>query len=453
MLDRPQAEEIQGAPPGDDGELQRLTPCDQRALNQLRAAFEDGCPVAFMTGDGVARSRRVIDNFLAAVDEQTSIARIPRPCTDATSYMRSIIRSIGFKAKDFCLADLEKIFTMFLSFKRSHGLRTVICIEDAQDCSSWVFDKVFELAELELRQRYGLFVILSGRTDLTHHLTVNSTRAGVLRTIREIPVSPLRLAGTREFIAQQIKSQGFDDISQVIEFEAITKVHEIAAGTPDTIYRLSGECLNNAARESAYPITTGAVLSAAASLGLGADEVPQSGEEPEYVVQNGDGAIKLSVRLRGRANRELTLLQDCISIGRDPGNDVCIPSLLVSRHHALIVTSSEGVKLMDIGSTNGSAVNGEKVASCKLQSGDRIVLGDCRIEFARAETTLDDIIMADLFGSNGRDVATDSLRLRRLASAFPKNRGPRISAERCAVEESVATCGRGFRSSGVQDET
>ena len=456
MLDRPQAAEIPGTPPGDDSELRRLTPCDQRALNRLRTAYEDECPVAFLTGSGLARSSRVIDSFLADADEQTSVARVARPCADATSYMRSVIRSIGFQAKEFCLADLEKIFTMFLSFQRSHGLRTVICIEDAQDCSSWVFDKVFELAELELRERYGLFVVLSGQADLTHHLTVNSARGRALRAMREIPVSPLKLAETREFVVQRVKSEGFDDVSQVIEFEAITSLHEISAGTPDTVFWLCNESLNRAAQESVYPVTASGVSLAAAALGLVAENVPQLAEELESVDQIGGSSIRLSIRLRGRANRELTLLQDCISIGRDPANDVCIPSLLVSRHHALIVKSSEGVKLMDLGSTNGSAVNGEKVVSCKLRGGDRIVLGDCRIEFAKAETTLDDIIMADLVGSNApneRGVAIDSLRLQRLASAFPRNGRPRISAARHTVEESTASPGRGFRGSGAQDET
>ena len=456
MLDRPHAAEIQGPPPGDDSELQRLTPCDQRALNRLRTAFEDGSPVAFLAGAGTARSRQVIDSFLAAFDEKTSVARVAKPRADATSCMRDVVSAIGFEAKDFCLTDLEKIFTMFLSFQRSHGLRTVICIEDAQDCSSWVFDKVFELAETELRESCGLFVILSGQTDLTHHLTVNSTRAKVLRAVREIPVAPLTLAEAREFVVRQVKSKGFDDISQVIEYEAISRLYEISAGTPDTVYGLCNESLNIAAKNSAYPVTANGVSVAAGALGLIPEEVPQLAEDPELMVPVADSSVRLSVRSRGHANREYTFVQDCITIGRDRTSDVCVPSPLVSRHHVLIVKSSDGVKLMDLGSTNGSVVNGQKVVSCNLQSGDSIVLGDCRIEFATAEPTLDDIIMADLVASkvpNGRAVAIDSLQLRRFANALPRNGKPRNLALRCSARETTSSRGQGFLNSHLQDET
>ena len=438
MVSRPQAVEIKGITPDHDSELHRLTPCDQVALSRLRSAFEDGSPGAFLIGEGVARTRQVIDSFLGALDEQTSVARVPSSCADATSWMRNVIRSIGFKAKDFCLTDLENIFGMFLSFQRSHDLRTVMCIENAQDCSSWVFEKMFDLTELELQERHGLFVIVSARSDLTHRLTAHSSRGKALQAMRDIPVSPLRLAETREFVVQRIKSEGYDDVSRIFEFDAITRLHEICAGTSDAVYGLCNESLNLAARKSSYPVTADTVDKAAIALGLEATDAPESPEEPEFEDEVAGCSIRLDVQFRGKPYGGQTLYQDCISIGRGPGNDVCIPSLLVSRHHALIVKSKEGVRLMDLGSTNGSVVNGERVVSHTLSSGDIIVFGDCRIDFATTDHTLDEIIMADLVDSDlpdDQEVANDSVMNQETTNIPATNGANRIPAHEASSDE------------------
>lgn len=456
MLDRPQVAEIPGTLPHDNAGLHCLTPCDPTALNRLVTALEDASPGAFLIGDGVARPAKVLENFLAGVDEHATVAYVSGPCTDATSWMRNVIRAIGFKAKDFCLTDLENIFGMFLSFQRSHDQRTVMIIEDAQDCSSWVFDKVFELVELELQERYGLFVILSWQTTLTDRLTVNSDRLTAPPAMRDIPVSPLKLVETREFVVQQVRSAGLDDVSQVFEYEAITTLHEISAGIPDTVFRLCGESLRMAARKSAYPVAASAVGEAASALGLVPDDLPLLEEEPECVDQVAGNSIKLSVRLRGEANRELTFIQDCLSIGRGAKNDVCIPSLLVSRHHAVMVKSSEGVRLMDLGSTNGCIVNGEKVNSRCLVSGDTIILGDCRIDFAITEHTLDEIIMADLASSgvpDEQDVANDAVVIGQWSNGLLKIRGSRNPAVPLDVREATTNRGQDDRDSRVQEET
>ncbi len=202
-----------------DSLLQRLTPCDRAALSQLTAAFNEVRPIAFLIGAGRARSRQVVDCFLATADKQTSVVRITGPCTDATSCMREVIRSIGFEPKDFGLTDLENIFKMFLAFQKDQGSRTVICIEETQDCSSWVLDKVFALAKQEMAETFGLFIILSGRRKLARVLNQHSPHAEAVLTGRHIRIAPLTLSETREFVIQQAKSESFDDASQIIELD------------------------------------------------------------------------------------------------------------------------------------------------------------------------------------------------------------------------------------------
>lgn len=65
-----------------------------------------------------------------------------------------------------------------------------------------------------------------------------------------------------------------------------------------------------------------------------------------------------------------------LKIGRAPENDVCIRDQSISKHHARVVLTSAGaVFVEDLGSTNGTYVNGEKVVRHALWDGDKIHLG------------------------------------------------------------------------------
>ena len=67
------------------------------------------------------------------------------------------------------------------------------------------------------------------------------------------------------------------------------------------------------------------------------------------------------------------------SIGRGPGNDLVLPVFSVSRQHAEIVLTAEGMVIHDLGSRNGILVNGERVADFALEQGGHVTLGD--VEF------------------------------------------------------------------------
>lgn len=73
-----------------------------------------------------------------------------------------------------------------------------------------------------------------------------------------------------------------------------------------------------------------------------------------------------------------------VVLGRDPGCEVPLPFEDVSRHHARLVPDRGGHVLVDLGSTNGTWVNGVEVRSAKLTAGDRLQLGSCVARYLRA---------------------------------------------------------------------
>ncbi|MDB4956995.1 MAG: domain containing protein [Myxococcales bacterium] len=81
--------------------------------------------------------------------------------------------------------------------------------------------------------------------------------------------------------------------------------------------------------------------------------------------------------------REERLSLSVIKLGKVPSAHLKLDDETVSRMHAIIEVNGPGdVSIIDLGSTKGTFVNGQKVNKAKLQSGDTIVVGDTRIELS-----------------------------------------------------------------------
>lgn len=84
-----------------------------------------------------------------------------------------------------------------------------------------------------------------------------------------------------------------------------------------------------------------------------------------------------------RLIREEQLTLSVIKLGKVPSAHLKLDDETVSRMHAVIeVDGANNVSIIDVGSTKGTFVNGQKVNKAKLQSGDTIVVGEMRIELA-----------------------------------------------------------------------
>jgi hypothetical protein len=97
-----------------------------------------------------------------------------------------------------------------------------------------------------------------------------------------------------------------------------------------------------------------------------------------------DAAIsgeQIVARMKGELIVKRALDRGRILIGRDKLCDIRLPSLFVSRHQVLIVKSSYGIKILDLGSRNGSFVNGRPFRDYTLEDGDVVTFGDCTIEY------------------------------------------------------------------------
>ncbi len=359
-----------------------LTKCHRNALDRLDASFKDRRALAIMVGDSESTSRFIIRRFLSALDQDVAVARISEPCEDAVDFMREIIAGVGFAPKDMKLDDLDSVFSMFLSFQKSHGRRTVICVEHVQENEWWVLDKIRSMVEMERESEFGLMMLLSGRTDLNQLLNSRPMSSISAYATSRILLAPFTVPETREYIRRKVEATGISNIDDAFEFHAVSLIHELCGGIPDDIGTLVERCFSLADEERLDLVSKDLVNSAYESLREAREEEDaKHGESTVNVTSMLPRVGRLVVQLSGDEVKELTLRKGHLLVGRSQLCDIRLEGQVVSRHHALISHTPKGATIIDLGSTNGTMVDGCTVMEHELVAGETITVGDCRIEY------------------------------------------------------------------------
>ena len=99
---------------------------------------------------------------------------------------------------------------------------------------------------------------------------------------------------------------------------------------------------------------------------------------------------KLVLSLNGEVQGEYPLNRERISLGRKPNNDIQVDNLAVSGKHALVITILDDSFLEDLGSTNGTYVNGKLIKKHALRDSDVVGIGKHELKYVNEHATADD---------------------------------------------------------------
>src|SRR5215217_7758310 len=76
-----------------------------------------------------------------------------------------------------------------------------------------------------------------------------------------------------------------------------------------------------------------------------------------------------------------------ISVGRDAASEIVLNDASVSRYHCTIVRRGEDFFITDLGSLNGTSVNGREADDTRLANGDKIIIGYLTFRFFTGDST------------------------------------------------------------------
>jgi uncharacterized protein DUF4388/FHA domain-containing protein len=101
----------------------------------------------------------------------------------------------------------------------------------------------------------------------------------------------------------------------------------------------------------------------------------------QYLGHVGKVTVSRLTLVVGGQETHFPLTRDTYTLGRHRNNDIVISDPKVSSFHARLDRSPEGFLLVDLKSRNGSHVNGERIDSAQLNTGDEIRLGTARLAY------------------------------------------------------------------------
>jgi two-component system cell cycle response regulator len=133
-------------------------------------------------------------------------------------------------------------------------------------------------------------------------------------------------------------------------------------------------------------------------------------QRPWLIVVSGNGNIGKTYRL-----------EQGIVLGRSPQCTVQLDEDGVSRRHAMVERTVEGnVQIVDLGSSNGTFVNGVAVSRATLRDGDKIQIGGTAILKFSYQDELDEALQRNLYESATRDALTRAVNKRGFEESFAK---------------------------------
>lgn len=106
-----------------------------------------------------------------------------------------------------------------------------------------------------------------------------------------------------------------------------------------------------------------------------------SATERSVVSELLDGSALLLVQKGPNAGARYLLNSDCVTVGRNPDNEIFLDDVTVSRKHAQFLRNGKSFLVQDSGSLNGTYVNGELAEKTDLINGDSVQIGKYRLLF------------------------------------------------------------------------
>ncbi len=145
-------------------------------LDYLQKCLDEERPFAVVTGEAGSGKTALIRRFLQDHREE-NLAQIRRSLDDPHDFLEQILTQLGFEPFESSATELERLLSVFLQHEYGQDRRTLIIIEDAQECGPRVLETMQAVAKANAaEERPAVTFMITGLPDL--HRVLDS--AGML---------------------------------------------------------------------------------------------------------------------------------------------------------------------------------------------------------------------------------------------------------------------------------
>ncbi|MBT8081397.1 MAG: FHA domain-containing protein [Gammaproteobacteria bacterium] len=342
----------------------------KEALEVLHETIAHPNGACFLQGPDLSGKSILVHRFIESLGTDVAIAAVNGKGLSARKMLLALLEGFGFdvdlKSSKELLA-LVRVYTMQQAASHS---APVLIVERTQDLHPSALRVLCELAALRVPGASALKMVLIGDQPLAPIFNAPAMESIAARVRHDFHLHPMTRDETRAYLHEKLLAAGADYPAFVFPTQVCDTLHDASGGWPGVLDRVALLAL---ARTDTLPVPAEVVERPALPTGTWAE----SGAEPKQYA----APPHLIVSNHGSVMQELDMEQPRLLVGRSSQNDIAIGSRFVSRHHALLVRHRDVTFILDLGSTNGTFVNGTQVSNHLLHHDDVITIGHHRIKF------------------------------------------------------------------------
>jgi type II secretory pathway predicted ATPase ExeA len=346
--------------------------------------FTDGFVV--ITGEIGSGKTTLIETFLRELDQNVVVAQINQTQISPVEFLQAILVQFGFSPFRMRKAELLATINEFLIEQYTKGRKVLLIVDEAQNLSLKVLEEIRLLSGVETTKQKVLHIILAGQPELSDKLDSPELVQLMQRVRLRFHLTALSEPDTTEYIRHRLRIAGAGN-RELFEPETFPVIYRYTGGIPRLVNTLCDTAMLVAFAKDRQTVSPEELRTAIEELqwveysSRTHTQLHAALEDTSPQVQIAPGRLVMSFKGKKVTERPVGMGR-CI-IGRTSDNDIQIDSTYISRHHAQIVCTSDGIWIEDLNSTNGIYAGGKRIRRRRLEDGDSVKLGLHEITYHR----------------------------------------------------------------------
>jgi type II secretory pathway predicted ATPase ExeA len=351
-----------------------LGPTQQAGLTHLCAETQ----IKTLIGPSSCGKTTLLQHFEHHLDDAKTL-HIPGPVTEATEVLSALLKAASLEVTGLTENEQRNLLKVFIERQGLLGTRIIVCADDVAGFSDEAWRELESLLVLKASRKHLVELAIVG----THDDETNSCLNRVVGTGSTSAVEAIRYLSPpndddiRRYIGWKLEQL---NIQATFSDEAYGRIYDLSENRFAAVNDLCDTIISSSGIGSNVSFGADAVDRAADFLAE-SSAADDPAELAADLAANAEFPNRLVISRNGKLVRVVPLDRRLL-IGRGENSDLKLASQYLSRHHAMISSTGDGrFIIVDLNSSNGVAVNGERVRRCILQNGDTVALAQYRLKF------------------------------------------------------------------------
>ena len=390
----------------------------QAAFQFLHDTHRHDRGLGLFHGPPLSGKTTILKHFTSSLPDDHAFAVTNAAGATLADILEDILGQFGYDAGFNSARERFNMIKVFARQQAGNDRAPLLVIDNAHTMSPALFDLLKEFAELRIRHRCAIRMVLASDRPISPLIRATGLKSIEARVTGQFLLRPLTAMETTGYLHKKLKSGGCGAPADVLPVPVCSRLHEASGGWPGMIDRMAMRTIAQAQR---CPVRVEDVPPPAKPGGHGEGRPAMLRPVPNpRPVATKTSTTQLILTRGGRTLQRIVLDKPRLTIGRNPLCDIHVDDNGVSRHHAILVRNDNATIIIDLKSRNGTRVNDQRVSSQVLINDDVISIGDYRLKVidssARRRVTL---------RGAGWDESTIAKSVRKLRAVIARHTGAR----------------------------